>query len=145
MLIVTVLFLVMGGGIYSWRAVSSEPKKQVTAKSLKEINEEIDKANVVLLSGKVEPKLVSKVFLNQERGKVASLDVNEGDTVKKGQKLFSYTNSEGDLAMKEAELAVRKEASTLEQKRTELNQKYTMVNQVVVTNPREELLKSLVY
>lgn len=127
MIVCLCLLMVLGGGGYLAIQLFQSQKTMIVSKSVKELNEELEKVSTVMLSGKVEPKAVSKHFLSQERGKVASVDVNEGDEVKKGQKLFTYSNPEGDLAMREAELAVRSENSSLEQKRTELNQKYTQI------------------
>lgn len=135
---VLALTILTGGIVYYWTSASPDTRPIIQAKTVKQIMDELTNVNAILLSGKVEPKTVSKLFLSQERGKVASIDVNEGDHVEVGQKLFTYTNPEGDMAIREAELAVKSEESTLNQKQTDLNQKYTQIQ-----NKKNQLQKAV--
>lgn len=54
--------------------------------------------------------------------------MKEGDSVVKGQKLYTYQNPDGELALKEAQLTVTNQANDLEQKRSDASLKWEQHN-----------------
>ena len=54
------------------------------------------------LTGKVAPNATSKLNADSAKGKINVVFVKVGDKVTKGQKLFSYSNPDGQIAMEEA-------------------------------------------
>lgn len=54
--------------------------------------------------------------------------MKEGDSVVKGQKLYTYQNPDGELALKEAQLTVTNQANDIEQKRSDASLKWEQHN-----------------
>lgn len=71
------------------------------------------------LTGVIEPKNVIDYKLDKNKGVISERKVNVGDTVEKGQVLYTYTNPDGDMAIQEAELSVKNAGKMVEQKKKE--------------------------
>ncbi|MFU0790732.1 MAG: Biotin-lipoyl-2 domain-containing protein [Virgibacillus proomii] len=74
-----------------------------------------------LFAGVVEPKETQKIMLEPERGRVKEIFVKEGDEVKKGDKLFSYHNPEGQMLLKEKAIDLEMANITINQKSKEVD------------------------
>jgi HlyD family secretion protein len=74
-----------------------------------------------LFAGVVEPKETQKIMLEPDRGKVKEIFVKEGDEVKKGDKLFSYHNPEGQIQLKEKAIDLEMANITINQKSKEVD------------------------
>lgn len=81
------------------------------------------------LTGKVAPNATSKLNADSAKGKINEVFVKVGDKVTKGQKLFSYSNPDGQIAMEEAETD-----------RTKLQNKINQLNESIATK-RTQLTK----
>lgn len=67
------------------------------------------------LTGKIAPNATSKLNADSAKGKINEIFVKVGDKVTKGQKLFTYSNPDGQIAMKEAETDQTKLQSKINQ------------------------------
>lgn len=151
-----VIFLVISIGSYFFiknkRAVANE--QRVVPYSVTELNKENGESSSQMLTGTIEPKKVTKVLIDGDRGKVTQLHAKVGDNVKKGQKLFTYENPDGDFQMQEVSLSVTQLQQQFQQKETditnkqnELYEKQTNLNNVIykmgqVSEDEKESLKA---
>jgi len=62
-----------------------------------------------LISGRIVPKNTESIYADSTKGKVKEIFVKEGQEVQKGQKLFSYENS--DLSMQSKQLDIDKKSA----------------------------------
>ncbi|EAE8347260.1 efflux RND transporter periplasmic adaptor subunit [Listeria monocytogenes] len=94
---------------------------------------EIDSGNY--FTGVIEPKATSKHHVDSSKGTVNKCYVKVGDTVKKNQKLYSYSNPEGDLEVREAELELEMQKSTTSQQQAVINK---LTKQIKDATPEEQ-------
>ncbi|MBS7577590.1 MULTISPECIES: efflux RND transporter periplasmic adaptor subunit [unclassified Enterococcus] len=85
--------------------------KKVSVKSLQKSEQGNESA--VTLAGAITANNISKIKIDPSKGIVEDLAVNEGDTVVKGQKLFTYKNVSMELEMKEAEAVLTEKKQLL--------------------------------
>ncbi|MBC2255698.1 efflux RND transporter periplasmic adaptor subunit [Listeria ivanovii] len=107
----------------------------VIAMQVKELSgeEEVDSGNY--FTGVIEPKATSKYNIDSSKGTVNKCYVKVGDTVKKDQKLYSYSNPEGDLEVREAELELEMQKSTTSQQQATINK---LTKQIKDANEEEQ-------
>ncbi|WP_239256739.1 efflux RND transporter periplasmic adaptor subunit [Listeria ilorinensis] len=103
--------IVVAIGIAMWmffRGGSSDESVQgdteIYAMSVKDIVGDNQGSSANYLTGVIEPKAVNKYTINSDKGKVDEVYVKVGDSIEKGQKLFHYSNPDGDLEIREAQL-----------------------------------------
>ncbi|WP_099225323.1 efflux RND transporter periplasmic adaptor subunit [Listeria costaricensis] len=77
---------------------------EVYAMAVKDVVSSSQGSTANYLTGVIEPKAVNKYTINTDKGKVDEVYVKVGDSVEKGQKLFHYSNPDGDLEIREAQL-----------------------------------------
>lgn len=80
----------------------------------------------VFINGKIVPNESKKIYLDIASGEVSSVSVKNGETVKKGDVLFTYKNDKLDTQIKDLELQLKsaKEQKTdLLKKKDELDKK----------------------
>ncbi|MBK1960748.1 efflux RND transporter periplasmic adaptor subunit [Listeria ivanovii subsp. londoniensis] len=107
----------------------------VIAMQVKELSGEgeVDSGNY--FTGVIEPKATSKYNIDSSKGTVNKCYVKVGDTVKKDQKLYSYSNPEGDLEVREAELELEMQKSTTSQQQATINK---LTKQIKDANEEEQ-------
>ncbi|PZG35804.1 hypothetical protein C2D64_01895 [Listeria ivanovii] len=107
----------------------------VVAMQVKELSGEgeVDSGNY--FTGVIEPKATSKYNIDSSKGTVNKCYVKVGDTVKKDQKLYSYSNPEGDLEVREAELELEMQKSTTSQQQATINK---LTKQIKDANEEEQ-------
>ncbi|AIS62217.1 efflux RND transporter periplasmic adaptor subunit [Listeria ivanovii] len=107
----------------------------VFAMQVKELSGEgeVDSGNY--FTGVIEPKATSKYNIDSSKGTVNKCYVKVGDTVKKDQKLYSYSNPEGDLEVREAELELEMQKSTTSQQQATINK---LTKQIKDANEEEQ-------
>lgn len=107
----------------------------VIAMQVKELSGEgeVDSGNY--FTGVIEPKATSKYNIDSSKGTVNKCYVKVGDTVKKDQKLYSYSNPEGDLEVREAELELEMQKSTTSQQQATINR---LTKQIKDANEEEQ-------
>ncbi|WP_194191500.1 efflux RND transporter periplasmic adaptor subunit [Clostridium chrysemydis] len=80
----------------------------------------------VFINGKVVPNESKKIYLDIASGEVSSVSVKNGETVKKGDVLFTYKNDKLDTQIKDLELqlkSAKEQKSDLLKKKDELDKK----------------------
>ncbi|MGM0123375.1 HlyD family secretion protein [Enterococcus sp. AZ194] len=132
------MIAICGVAGYFWLQHSGDARAEETTiipYSVKELSVENNQESSLLLTGAIEPKKVSKILVDSSRGKVVKLHVKLGDTVKKGQKLLTYENPDGDFEIQESEFAITQLQQQIGQKETDiankqnsLYEKQTLVN-----------------
>lgn len=96
---------------------SSIKTEKMTTFTLQELQPQTD----FYLVGSVEPAKIVELKLDKNRGQITDKKVGLNDQVKEGQELFSYSNPEGELAIKEAELVVTNRTKIVEQAQLKTN------------------------
>lgn len=95
----------------TWYVYSVTSKKEnahnPVALSVKKIIEE-SQGDIPQLTGEVIPNTMSKINADNTKGIISKVYIKVGDKVKKGEKLFTYKNSENTLALKELETEIAK-------------------------------------
>ncbi len=90
-------------------------KKKGSTEDLKFVSvTEKEISNTKLVSGRIVPGNVETLYADPTKGKVNELFVKEGQEVKKGDKLFSYDNSE--LSIQAKQLDIDKKSTDLRNK-----------------------------
>ncbi|MEI5993583.1 efflux RND transporter periplasmic adaptor subunit [Candidatus Enterococcus mansonii] len=100
------------------------------------------KGSDAMLAGTIIPNSKSKITLDATRGIVTELHVGEGDTVTKGQNLFTYYNVENDAELKEAQLTVTNQANAVAQKREAADLKWKEYNKKKADAKKDETSES---
>lgn len=80
----------------------------------------------VFINGKIVPNESKKIYLDIASGEVSSVSVKNGETVKKGDVLFTYKNDKLDTQIKDLELqlkSAKEQKSDLLKKKDELDNK----------------------
>lgn len=80
----------------------------------------------VFINGKIVPNESKKIYLDIASGEVSSVSVKNGETVKKGDVLFTYKNDKLDTQIKDLELqlkSAKEQKSDLLKKKDELDKK----------------------
>ncbi|MGL5867877.1 efflux RND transporter periplasmic adaptor subunit [Clostridium chrysemydis] len=80
----------------------------------------------VFINGKIVPNESKKIYLDIASGEVSSVSVKNGETVKKGDVLFTYKNDKLDTQIKDLELqlkSAKEQKSDLLKKKEELDKK----------------------
>lgn len=80
----------------------------------------------VFINGKIVPNESKKVYLDIASGEVSSVSVKNGETVKKGDVLFTYKNDKLDTQIKDLELQLKsskEQKADLLKKKEELDKK----------------------
>ncbi|MBC9788248.1 MULTISPECIES: efflux RND transporter periplasmic adaptor subunit [Carnobacterium] len=128
--VVIVLAIIAGSIFYFTRSQSNANSlsQKLIPQTVKELSGDGNKGSNFLLTGSVAPNQISKLTLDNSKGTVSEVHVKEGDSVVKGQKLYTYQNPDGELALKEAQLTVTNQANDLEQKRSDASLKWEQHN-----------------
>lgn len=148
-MILLVLATIVCGGIYSFsqQKTSKNLEERPQVVSVKELYEE-NKEGTNYLTGKVIPNEISKINADASKGTISEVHVKVGDQVKKGQKLFTYHNPEGQIALSDAQTEIAKIQNkisllnqTINDKTAEVNKKtneLAEVNSKITTAKEEE-------
>lgn len=107
----------------------------IIAMQVKDILGEGDVDSGSYFTGVIEPKATSKYNIDNSKGTVNKCYVKVGDTVQKDQKLYSYSNPEGDLEVREAELELEMQKSTVSQQQAAINK---LTKQIKEATPEEQ-------
>ncbi|MEI3607274.1 efflux RND transporter periplasmic adaptor subunit [Pseudogracilibacillus sp. SE30717A] len=105
--VITVIVLFIG--INVWKNLSSSTIKVETATLKEEVMKE-----TVITPGTLKLDKEQYVYLQPEKGEVAEIYVEEGEQVKKNDKLIRYENKQLDLEKQQNELQIRSTALNLE-------------------------------
>ncbi|MGH1789476.1 biotin/lipoyl-binding protein [Enterococcus faecalis] len=102
------LAAVIGYTMFSTESHTQEDKTNSTSTvSVKELLAS-NKENISYLTGKVVPNEISKINADSTKGIINEVFVKVGDQVKKGQKLFTYNNSDGQIDLDDADTNIAK-------------------------------------
>src|SRR5690625_1823941 len=96
-------------GINIWKSQATTTIKVETAVLKEEVMNE-----TVMTPGTLKLNKEEYVYLQPEKGEVAEIFVEEGDKVKKGDKLLQYENKQLDLEKQQNELQIRSTALNLD-------------------------------
>lgn len=105
--------------------------------------------DIINLNGKVLPLKEEYIFLDETKGKVKEIHVNEGDAIKKGNPILVYQNEELNLQLEQAELAKSRSLIQIEQlnhQEKELDKRISDSQKVAPStseNPLEEEIKTV--
>lgn len=132
-------------GILFFLVVAVFVYQKVTDKKSTEINqvslEDLQPKRDFYLVGSIEPNRIVELKLDKSKGEISEKKVNLNDQVEKGQELFSYSNSEGAMAIKEAEQAVSNRERAIDQVKLESSMKWEQYNKL--SNQVQELANSI--
>lgn len=108
-MILLILAAIVCGGLFylSQQRTSKNLVERPQIVSVKELYEE-NKEEMNYLTGKVVPNEISKINADGSKGTISDVHVKVGDRVKKGQKLFTYHNPDGQIALSDAETEIAK-------------------------------------
>ncbi|WP_348921166.1 efflux RND transporter periplasmic adaptor subunit [Enterococcus rotai] len=120
------------------KKINAEKPISVVSKTVKEVMKSSQKGVDAILAGTVIPNSKSKIQLDATRGIVTELHVNEGETVTKGQNLFSYHSVDNETELKDAELSVANQVNAVAQKREAANLKWDEYNKKKANAKKEE-------
>lgn len=127
------LLLLFFVGITGWyfnsNSAQEDEGKKVIPQPVKSLSE--NQGQLFYLPAKIEPNNAQILNVEQGKGVISELHVNEGDTVTKGQNLFTYYSPDGELELKEAQLQVTTQEKILEQTRSETTLKWDEYNKQV--------------
>ena len=131
-----VLVLVIGLLVY----VKSVNSKDLTANDFKviQVEKESIKSNLTV-SGVINPKEEQKVFPSGEISNIKQVIVEEGDPVKKGDALISYSNREVDFQLEQANISKKRTLIQLERLN---NQKKHLLEELETTRTQIKENKS---
>lgn len=116
---------------------SEKPNLEVSRIKLEDLQPKSD----FYLVGSIEPEKIVELKFDKSKGKITDKKVNLNDHVEVGQELFSYTNPEGSMAIKEAEQAVANRERMIEQARLESSMKWDQYNKI--SNQVQDLVNSI--
>lgn len=128
---IAIVLLAIGGSIFYFNRNQSNANsidQKIIPQTVKELAGDGQKGANFLLTGSIAPNQTSKLTLDGSKGTVSEVHVKEGDQVVKGQKLYTYQNPDGELAIKEAQLTVTNQTNDLEQKRADASLKWEQYN-----------------
>lgn len=120
--IITLVVLMGVGGYFFFtrgKSTAIEEEKPIPL-MVSDLSDEMSSGSE-LFAGVVKPKETQKIMLEPERGRVKEIFVKEGDEVKKGDKLFSYHNPEGQMLLKEKAIDLEMANITINQKSKEVD------------------------
>lgn len=127
----SIIFAIIGGGVFYFTRNQSNAdtvNQKLIPQTVKELSNGGQKGANFLLTGSVMPNQTSKLSLDGLKGTVSEVHVKVGDQVVKGQRLYTYQNPDGELALKEAQLTATNQANELEQKRADATLKWEQFN-----------------
>ncbi|MGY3316875.1 HlyD family secretion protein [Peribacillus simplex] len=135
---VTLLIVIVGASINLFLDNKKEIIQVETAKvETKKLK------TTTLASGQVFPSEDSKLFLDTSIGKMAKLEVKEGQKVKEGEELFRYNNEELDLQLKQNEMKKKRNLIDLEQQNEKIKQLEKRIEEAKNDNLPDETIKQL--
>ncbi|NBJ70343.1 MULTISPECIES: biotin/lipoyl-binding protein [Clostridia] len=117
--IILVILGGVGGYFFFTRGTGTAIEEELTPLMVSDFSGEMSSGSE-LFAGVVEPKETQKIMLEPDRGSVKEIFVKEGDKVKKGDKLFSYHNPEGQMLLKEKAIDLEMANITINQKSKEV-------------------------
>ncbi|MGX7243874.1 efflux RND transporter periplasmic adaptor subunit [Enterococcus quebecensis] len=110
------------------KKIDAKDTSPVVSKTVMDVMKGSQKGTDAILAGTVLPNSKSKIALDATRGIVTEVHVNEGDTVTKGQALFTYYSVDNETELKDARLGVTNQANTVTQKREAADLKWKEYN-----------------
>lgn len=141
-LAVAVLAIIAGTGYFMVTKADNDgdagEQAPIVSKTVKEVMQSTQKGSDAILAGTVMPNAKSKITLDGTRGIVTEVHVNEGDSVTKGQQLFTYYSVENETELKDAQLGVTNQANSVAQKREAANLKWNEYNKKKANAKKEE-------
>ncbi len=108
--VVTLIVLLIGINI--WKSLASSTVKVETATLTEDVMKE-----TVITPGTLKLEKEQYIYLQPEKGDITEIFVEEGDQVKKNDKLLSYENKQLDLEKQQNELQIRSTALNAENMR----------------------------
>lgn len=113
LIIGSVIALAILATVIGYTMISTESHTQedrtnsISTVSVKELLAS-NKENISYLTGKVVPNEISKINADSTKGIINEVFVKVGDQVKKGQKLFTYNNPDGQIDLDDADTNIAK-------------------------------------